>query len=90
MRKFQPKGKWVLVKPTENQKTYGKSFITADDMHGSPSVGKAIGVGNDVLDIKIDDDIMFQQNGNVPIKVEDDNLLLVHTQQILGTWTSIS
>ena len=90
MKKFKPKNEWILVKPTENQKTFGTSFHVSDDNRHKPTTGEVIDVGpgrhGKGLDVEIGDDMMYQANGSVPITVEEENLLLVHSNQVLGSW----
>lgn len=87
MKTFKPRGLWLLVRPEEVEKHFGTSFIASDDNQFQPNNGEVIDQG-DVEDIKQGDNLMFQKSGSIDILVNEEQLLLVHTQQILGTWTN--
>ncbi len=86
MKTFKPRGKWILINPDEAQETYGKSFIAADNPNKKPETGETIAIGRSDSGYKVGEKLFFQRNGSVQIEVDGESRVLVHENQILGSY----
>lgn len=82
MKIFKPYSKWVLVRPIEEENDYGSNFVTADDPNKKPQIGEVISGA----DFKKGNKIFFQRNGSVALEVNEEKLILVNQNQILGLY----
>ena len=89
---FSPKNEWLLIRPKEQEKNFGTSFVASDDNRHQSNTGEVIAVGpgrhEKKLDAEVGEEVMFQSNGSVKVFVKEEELLLVHMNQLLGGWTT--
>ncbi|TXE83540.1 co-chaperone GroES [Campylobacter peloridis] len=81
---FQPLGKRVLVKRVEETKTTASGIIIPDNVKEKPLTGEVIAVSKEVEDIKINDKVVFAKYGGSEIKLNNEEYLVLNTDDILG------
>lgn len=92
--KLKPLGDRVLVKRSDEmeEKTAG-GLIIPDTAKEKPQRGKVVGVGQGTmkddgtrtpLDVKEGDDILFGKYSGNEIKIDNEELLIMHESDILG------
>ncbi|ARJ56886.1 co-chaperone GroES [Campylobacter cuniculorum] len=81
---FQPLGKRVLVKRTEETKTTASGIIIPDNAKEKPLVGEVVAVSKEVQDISKKDKIIFTKYGGTEIKLDDKEYLVLNLDDILG------
>lgn len=81
---FQPLGKRVLVKRVEETKTTASGIIIPDNAKEKPLTGEVIAVSKEVEDIKANDKVVFAKYGGSEIKLDNEEYLVLNTDDILG------
>lgn len=81
---FQPLGKRVLVKRVEETKTTASGIIIPDNAKEKPLIAEVIAVSKEVDDIKKGDKVLFGKYGGTEVKLGNDELLVLNTEDILG------
>ena len=81
---FQPLGKRVLVKRTEETKTTASGIIIPENAKEKPLVGEVVAVSKEVQDISKKDKIIFTKYGGTEIKLDDKEYLVLNLDDILG------
>ncbi|MBD3270974.1 MAG: co-chaperone GroES [Elusimicrobia bacterium] len=91
--KITPLGDRVLVKPLEHKEVKKGGIIIPDTAKEKPQEGevKAIGKGkvNDTgqivpMDVKIGDKILYGKYSGTEIKIDEQDFLIMHQEDILG------
>ena len=91
--KIQPLGDRVLVKPTEAKETKRSGIIIPDSAKEKPQEGliAACGKGKTTdegkviaLDVKVGDKILYGKYSGSEIKLDDEDYLIMHQDDILG------
>lgn len=91
--KIQPLGDRVLVKPVEAKETKRGGIIIPDSAKEKPQEGiiAACGKGKTTedgkviaLDVKVGDKILYGKYSGSEIKLEDEDYLIMHQDDILG------
>lgn len=84
--KIAPLGNRVTVKPeTSADKSKGGLFIP--DMvknREEPQVGTVIEVGEEVLEIKAGDNILFGKGSGTKVKVKEQEFLIIRSCDVFG------
>lgn len=81
---FQPLGKRVLVKRVEETKTTASGIIIPDNAKEKPLMAEVIAVSKEVSEIKKGDKVLFGKYGGTEVKLGNDELLVLNTEDILG------
>ncbi|AJC94313.1 co-chaperone GroES [Campylobacter volucris] len=81
---FQPLGKRVLVKRVEETKTTASGIIIPDNAKEKPLNGEVVAVSKEVEDIKAGDKVVFAKYGGSEIKLDNEEYLVLNTDDILG------
>ncbi|MBX2078601.1 co-chaperone GroES [Campylobacter peloridis] len=81
---FQPLGKRVLVKRVEETKTTASGIIIPDNAKEKPLMGEVVAVSKEVEDIKANDKVVFAKYGGSEIKLDNEEYLVLNTDDILG------
>ncbi len=91
--KIQPLGDRVLVKPTEAKESKRSGIIIPDSAKEKPQEGliAACGKGKTTdegkviaLDVKVGDKILYGKYSGSEIKLDDEEYLIMHQDDILG------
>ena len=91
--KIQPLGDRVLVKPAEAKETKRGGIIIPDTAKEKPQEGiiAACGKGKTTedgkviaLDVKVGDKILYGKYSGSEIKLDDEDYLIMHQDDILG------
>ena len=81
MSKIQAIGKNVLVKRTPPITHKGGLLLPTTEQKNE---GTVISIGYDVHEVDIDDIIIFSPYGGTPVKLEDEEFIMIPFDQILG------
>jgi chaperonin GroES len=91
--KLQPLGDRVLVKPVEQKEVKKGGIIIPDTAKEKPQEGEVVAVGkgkyNDEgkqlpMDVKKGDRILYGKYSGSEIKIDDQEYLIMHQDDILG------
>lgn len=90
--KIRPLGDRVLVKPIEEKEQSVGGIIIPDSAKEKPMQGKVIAVGKKLdkdgkeikFDVKAGDTVLLPKYGGTEVKIEDEKLLLVREEDLLG------
>lgn len=81
---FQPLGKRVLVKRTEETNTTASGIIIPDNAKEKPLVGEVVAVSKEVQDVSKKDKVVFAKYGGTEIKLDNKEYLVLNLDDILG------
>ncbi len=91
--KIQPLGDRVLVKPIEQKETKRSGIIIPDTAKEKPQEGLVVATGKGkttedgkvlTMDVKAGDKILYGKYSGSEIKLEDQEYLIMHQDDILG------
>lgn len=91
--KMTPLGDRVLVKPLEQKETKKGGIIIPDTAKEKPQEGeiKAVGKGKLTdegklipMDVKIGDKILYGKYSGTEIKINEEEFLIMHQEDVLG------
>lgn len=92
--KIQPLADTVLVKPKQKEETTKSGLVLPDTAQGErPQEGQIIAVGpgrmNDdgkriPMDFAVGDTVIYSKYGGTELKVDEDDLMLLHEGEILA------
>ena len=91
--KIQPLGDRVLVKPAEAKETKRGGIIIPDSAKEKPQEGLVAACGKGkttedgkviALDVKVGDKILYGKYSGSEIKLDDEDYLIIHQDDILG------
>ena len=91
--KIQPLGDRVLVKPVEAKETKRSGIIIPDSAKEKPQEGVVAACGKGkttdegkviALDVKVGDKILYGKYSGSEIKLDDEEYLIMHQDDILG------
>jgi chaperonin GroES len=89
---FKPLFDKILIRPIENDQQKVGNLYIPDSAKEKPSEGEVLEVGTGVrykdtmlpLSVKVGDIVVYEPYSVTPIKVEDEDLLIIREQNILG------
>lgn len=81
---FQPLGKRVLVKRSEEQNTTASGIIIPDNAQEKPSMGEVIAVSSEVSEIACGDRVVFGKYAGNEIVLDSKKYLIIATEDIFG------
>ena len=92
MRKLEPLGDRVVVKPLEAQEEVRGGIILPDTVKEKPQEGEVLAVGpgrledgkRQAMDVKVGDKIIYAKYGGTEIKDGADDLLILRESDILA------
>ncbi|MEK9145281.1 MAG: co-chaperone GroES [Elusimicrobiota bacterium] len=91
--KIQPLGDRVLVKPLEQKEVKKGGIIIPDTAKEKPQEGKVVSVGKGKIaddgkllpmEVKEGDRILYGKYSGSEIKIDDEDHLIMHQEDILG------
>ena len=91
--KIQPLGDRVLVKPQEQKETKRGGIIIPDSAKEKPQEGLVVATGKGKttedgkvlpMDVKAGDKILYGKYSGSEIKIDDEDYLIMHQDDILG------
>ena len=91
--KIQPLGDRVLVKPAEQKETKRGGIIIPDSAKEKPQEGLVMATGKGktaddgkiiAMDVKAGDKILYGKYSGSEIKLDDEDYLIMHQDDILG------
>ncbi|MCS7232264.1 MAG: co-chaperone GroES [Elusimicrobiota bacterium] len=91
--KIRPLGDRVLVKPLEEKEVKKGNIIIPDTAKEKPQQGEVIAVGKGKLtedgkllpmDVKVGDKVLYGKYSGTEIKIEGQEYLILHQDDILG------
>ncbi len=91
--KIQPLGDRVLVQPIEQKEVKKSGIIIPDTAKEKPQEGKVVAVGKGKtteegkvlpMDVKAGDKILYGKSSGTEIKIDDNEFLIMHQEDILG------
>jgi chaperonin GroES len=91
--KLQPLGDRVVVQREESEETTAGGIVLPDSAKNKPARGKVLSVGDGKLlddgtrsrlQVKVGDRVIFSSYAGETLKVEDEELLLMHEDDILA------
>ena len=94
--KLQPFADRLVVKPTEREEVTKAGIVLPDTAQEKPQEGKVLAVGPGrlsedgkriAMDVKVGDIVVFAKYGGTEIKIEDEELVILHESDILAKKT---
>jgi chaperonin GroES len=91
--KIQPLGDRVLVKPVEQKETKRGGIIIPDSAKEKPQEGLVVATGKGkttddgktlAMDVKAGDKILYGKYSGSELKLDDEEYLIMHQDDILG------
>ena len=91
--KIQPLGDRVLVQPIESKEVKKGGIIIPDTAKEKPQEGKIVAAGKGKvteggkvlpMDVKAGDKILYGKYSGTEIKIDGDDYLIMHQEDILG------
>ena len=91
--KIRPLHDRVVVKRMEEERTSAGGIVIPDSATEKPMKGEVVAVGNGkvgdsgeirALDVKVGDQILFGKYSGTEIKIDDDEVLIMREEDILG------
>ena len=86
LRSLRPRGKWVLVKRITQDEEVTADGIIIDKSQRKSSVGRVMGVGSEVTDLFVGDEVLFSKMAMTLEDVEEQtgekDLFLVRGEEI--------
>ena len=91
--KIQPLGDRVLVKPIESKEVKKSGIIIPDTAKEKPQEGKVVAAGKGKvtedgkvapMEVKAGDRILYGKYSGTEIKIDDEDYLIMHQDDILG------
>lgn len=91
--KLRPLSDRVVVKPTEAEKTTKGGLVIPDSAKEKPMEGTVIAVGpgrlrddgqRATIDLKEGDSVLYSKYGGTPFQVDEEDLLILSEEDILG------
>ena len=91
--KIQPLGDRVLVKPVEAKETKRGGIIIPDTVKEKPQEGKIVAAGKGKvtedgktlpMEVKPGDRILYGKYSGNELKIDDEDYLIIHQDDILG------
>jgi chaperonin GroES len=96
--KIQPLGDTVLVKPKDKEEVTKSGLVLPDTAQGErPQEGEVLAVGPGrmtdegkriPMDIAVGDTVIYSKYGGTELKVDDDELMILHEGEILAKKTA--
>ena len=95
--KIRPLGDRVLVKPVEKEKQERSGLIIPDTAKEKPQEGEIVAAGKGKvsedgkvlpMDVKAGDKILYGKYSGTEIKIDGDEYLIMHQDDILGVLES--
>lgn len=95
--KIRPLGDRVLVKPLEKEKQERSGLIIPDTAKEKPQEGEVVAAGKGKtsddgkllpMDVKTGDKILYGKYSGTEIKIDGDDFLIMHQDDILGVLES--
>ena len=84
---FQPRGKYVFVKPDivnlEEKTNTGIILSSKKSITDRPVSGVILAVGNEIEDLKVGDYVIFPSTDGIDLKFEDSDTLIEQPQYML-------
>ncbi len=91
--KLQPLADRVVVKPIEREEVTKAGIVLPDTAKEKPQEGKVVAVGQGrvsddgkriPMNVKVGDIVIYAKYGGAEIKVEDEDLVILHESDILA------
>ena len=91
--KIQPLGDRVLVQPLEQKEVKKSGIIIPDTAKEKPQEGKIVAAGKGKttedgkvlpMDVKVGDKVLYGKYSGTEIKLDDQEMLIMHQDDILG------
>ena len=93
LKKLKPLSDRVMVKPLEKEQEKKGGIIIPDTAKEKPQEGEVIAAGPGKrdeqgkiipMDVKVGDKILYGKYSGTEIKIEDEEYLIMHQEDILG------
>ena len=85
---IKPLADRVLVKPAAAEEKTAGGIIIPDTAKEKPLQGSVLAVGNGTKDeemvLKAGDTVLYGKYSGTEVKLDDENLLIIHQDEILG------
>jgi len=81
---FQPLGKRVLVKRTQEATTTASGIIIPDNATEKPSQGEVVAVSKEVSELSNGDKVLFGKFAGNEVALGADKFLVLETEDIFG------
>ena len=94
--KLQPLADRMVVKPIEREEVTKGGIVLPDTVKEKPQEGKILAVGPGrlsddgkriAMDVKVGDTVIYARYGGTEIKIEDEELVILHESDILAKKT---
>ncbi len=91
--KIRPLGDRIIVKRLEEEETVKGGIIIPDTAKEKPQKGKVVAVGSGKrlesgeirpLEVKVDEKVLFGKYSGTEVKIDDEEYLIMHEDDILG------
>ena len=95
--KIRPLQDRVIIKRVEEEKTSAGGIVLPDSATEKPIKGEVVAVGNGKVldngetrpvDVKVGDHVLFGKYSGTEVKVDDDELLVMREEDIMGVLES--
>jgi len=81
---FQPLGKRVLVKKSEEANTTASGIIIPDNAQEKPSRGEVVAVSSEVKELLSGDKVLFGKFSGSEVSLEGEKFLVIDLEDIFG------
>ncbi len=94
--KLQPFGDRLVVKPVEREEVTKGGIVLPDTAREKPQEGEILAIGPGrlsedgkriAMDVKVGDIVIYAMYGGTEIKIEDEELVILHESDILAKKT---
>jgi len=86
--KFQPLGDRVFITYTEEMERTAGGIYVPDSAKEKPQRGIVRGVGKDVKNLKVGDQVLFDKYSGSKLRVDDEDCLILKEEDVLGVFTA--
>ena len=86
--KFQPLGDRVFITYTEEMERTAGGIYVPDSAKEKPQRGIVRGVGKDVKNLKVGDQVLFDKYSCSKLRVDDEDCLILKEEDVLGVFTA--
>ena len=84
---FHPLGDRVFVTYTEEMDRTAGGIYVPDSAKEKPQRGIVRGIGKDVKNLKVGDQILFDKYSGSKLRIDDEECLILKEEDVLGVFT---
>lgn len=82
--KLQPLADRIVATPVEAQEKTSSGFYVPDSAKEKPQVGEVVAVGKEVKEIKVGDQVVYEQFKTESLKADGQDILIMKEENVLA------